>query len=87
MGIPFQRERRGRQQSDKRRRVQEKESLRTTSALRRNVTRNRSRQFGGRVPGRAPASEGGPPSILQNTASSLLSGGGLDPFVFQNRRR
>lgn len=83
MGIPFQRERRGRQRADKRRRIQEKESLRTTTALRRNVTRNRSRIFGGNVPGQT-----GQPNILQNTASALLSGGGeLDPFVFQNRRR
>ncbi len=85
MGIPFQRERRGRQESDKRRRSQEKTSLRETTALRRNTSRNRSRQFGGPVPGRAPASEGGPPRILQNTASSLL--GGTDEFLFQNRRR
>ncbi len=83
MGLPFQRERRGRQRADKSRRKLEKSSAAEISDLRRNTSRNRSRQFGGAVPGQS-----GPPAILQNTASSLLSGGGgLDPFVFQNRRR
>lgn len=51
--------------------------------------RNQSAQFGGAVPGRAPASEGGPPRILQNLGTSLLSGGtGFDPlFQFPTRRR